>query len=396
MNRHLYRAAAILAALAILIATVPFVLPTRAAAFTSTFDTMSRLKVSTASDHVIRTTLPLSFNFSGSSTTSDMLMYDFPSGFSISASGTWAVADFAFNDGTARAINAVSQGNGVEDVACVSGANNVGIAVDTAAKAFRVKACGAAYASSTGTSTVTFSVFGTSGNGTLTNPSSAGSQTIEMTMTDLGVAATHSTPFAVSLVEDDQITVTASVDASLAFDIDIQNGCGAESASPYTVSLGTLTEAAINTSDSHICLDLDTNATGGALVTVRGSGTADALESAATGGTLGTEYVSGAGGVTTLTAGINGYGLCVAAINAVTGSATAVAPYNGNCTTAGGSRIGGVDSAAQQSIVTTNGAPIDGTAHSTADILVKAAVSGATAEANDYTDVLTFIATSTF
>jgi hypothetical protein len=55
-----------------------------------------------------------------------------------------------------------------------------------------------------------------------------------------------------------------------------------------------------------------------------------------------------------------------------------------------------VDSAAPQQILTTGAAAIDGTANNTASILVKASISGTTAAANDYTDVLTFIATGTF
>ena len=214
-------------------------------------------------------------------------------------------------------------------------------------------------------------------------------------MTDMGVASSHSTSMALSIMDDDQVTVSATVDPSLTFDIDIQTTCGSESAAPYTVGLGTLTSTVVTSADSNICLELDTNASGGAIVTVQGSGSFDALESAGSGDSIGTTY----GSATGLVAGTEGYGLCVAATNAVTGSATAVAPYNGNCTgtTAGGGNIvGGVDSAAPQQILTSNAASLDGTANNTADIVVKAAISGTTAAANDYTDVLTFIATGTF
>ena len=398
MKNFMKRVAAALTAIATVGAMLLPVAPVQAAAITSTSDTMSRLKISTAAVHVIRMTLPLSYNFSGSSTTSDMIAYDFPAGFTASASGTWQTTDFSFNDGTARTVTTVSQGTGVADVSCSTGVNDVGVAIDTSANVFRVKACSSSYTSSTSTSTVTFTIQGTSttGNGTLTNPASAGSQAVDISMTDNGTASSHTTTFAVSIMDDDQVTVTATVSPSLTFDIDIQAACGSESAAPYTVSLGTLTSTAIATASNHICLELSTNATGGAIVTVQGSGNADGLESVAAGSTIGTTYAAGAGGVTTLAAGTVGYGLCVSATSVTTGSATAVAPFNGNCTTNGGSRIGGVPFAAPAQIITSNGAAIAGTTNNTADILVKAAVSGVTPAANDYTDVLTFIATGTF
>ena len=396
MKKILNRVAAALTAFATMASLLMPIAPAYAAGFTSTSDTMTRLKISTTADHTIRTTLPLSYTFSGSATTSDVIGFDFPAGFTASASGTWATTDFSFNDGTARTVTTVSQGSGVSDVSCGSGVNDVGVAVDTAANVFRVKACSASYTSSTGTSTITFRILGTAANGTLTNPGTAGSQTVDISMTDMGVAASHSTSFAVSIMDDDQVTVTATVSPSLTFDIDIQSSCGSESNTPYSVSLGTLTSTAVSTATNHICLDLDTNASGGALVTVQGSGSADALESAASGDSIGTTYTAGAGGVTDLVAGTEGYGLCVTATNVVTGSATAVAPYNGVCTSNGGNRVGGVDSTAPQFIVTTNAAALDGTANNTADILVKAAISAVTAAANDYVDVLTFIATGTF
>lgn len=376
------------------------VAPVHAGSFTSASDTMTRLKVSTTSDHTVRMTLPPSYSFDGSATTSDAIVFNFPDSFTASASGTFVAGDFAFNDGTARTVVAVATiGENGFDINCANGSNNVGVVVDTAAAAFKVKACGSSYTSSTSTSTITFQIFGTAANGTLTNPSSAGSYTLSATMTDMGVENSHAASMALSIMDDDQVTVTATVDPSLTFDIDIQSSCGSESAAPYTVALGTLTPTSVTTAASHICLELDSNASHGVFVTVQGSGAADALESAGSGGTIGTTYVSGIGGQTLLSPGTEGYGICVAATSAVTGSATAVAPYNGNCTgtTAGGGNIiGGVDSAAPQNILTTSGGAIDGTANNTADIVVKAAISGTTLAANDYTDVLTFIATGTF
>lgn len=397
MKRFLKRLTAAMTSIATVGSMLLPVAPVQAASFTSQSDTMTRLKISTTADHTVRMTLPASYTFSGSATTSDAIVYNFADAFTSSASGTWTTADFAFNDGTARTITTVATpGTNGFDVNCANGADNVGVVVDTAAAAFKVKACGSSYTSSTGTSTVTFQIFGTAANGTLTNPSSASTYTMSASMTDLGVENSHTGSIGISIVDDDQVTVTATVEAALTFDIDIQSSCGSESAAPYAVSLGTLSTASVTTASSHICLEVDSNASAGVIVTVKGSGSADALESAASGDSIGTTYVAGGGGQTDLVAGTEGYGLCVTATSTVTGSATAVAPYNGVCTTSGGNRVGGVDSAAQQQIVTSNGAPVNGTANNTADILVKAAISSSTAGATDYTDVLTFIATNTF
>lgn len=396
MKSTFKRIAAALTALATVGSTFLTFAPARAASYSNASDTMSRLKISTQADHVIRLTLPSGVTFDGSSTTSDALVINFPDTFTSSASGTWTTADFTFNDGTARTVTTVATpGTNGFDVSCATGANNVGVVVDTTSNAFKVKPCGATYVSSTSTSTITFTISGTTGagGGTLANPSSAGSYTVSASGTDLGAANAHSSQLAVSIMDDDQVTVTATVDPSITFDIDIQTSCGSESAAPYSVSLGTLTSTAVTTASSRICLGLDTNAAGGAIVTVQGSGSADALESAASGDSIGTTYVAGNGGVTLLAAGTEGYGLCVAATSTVTGSATGVAPYNASCVD---DNVGGVDSAAPQQIVTTNGAAVDGTANNTAEIRVRASISGTTAAATDYTDILTFIATGTF
>lgn len=399
MRSFLRRAAAAAVSAATMGSLLLPVAPVSAGSFASMSDTMTRLKVSTTSDHAFRLTLPSGVSMDGSSTTSDSIAFDFPAGFTSSASGTWTTADFTFNDGTARTVTAVAQGSGVTDVFCTSGTNDVGVAVDTAAAIFRVKACGATYASSTATTVVAFTVDGTVTDGTLTNPGSAGSNSVAVTMNDQGVLGAHGGTLAVSIMDDDQVTVSATVDPSLTFDIDVQATCGSESAGPYAVSLGTLTATSVTSAANHICLDLDTNASQGAIVTVQGSGAADALESVSSGDTIGTTYAAGAGGRTLLVPGTEGYGLCVAATSSVTGSATAVAPYNGNCTGTtggGGNVIGGVDSAAPQQILTTNAAPIDGTANNTADLVVKASIAGTTSSASDYVDILTFIATGTF
>lgn len=399
MRTHvLKRAAAALVAVATAGTMLLSVAPVRAASFSSVKDTMSRLSITTNADHVIRATLPsgVDFDHAGGAGV-DVIAIDFPGGFQSSASGTWVTADFTFNDGTARTVNDIDQGSGVSTVSCTDGANNVGLAIDTLDEVFRVIPCGTSYSASTSTTTFTLTIDGTTTGGTLLNPGTAGSNSISLTMDDENVAAAHSSTFAVAIVDSDQVTITATVDPSITFDIDIDDLCDTEtsaSATPYALSLGTLSSSSITTASNSICLELDTNATSGAFVTVQGSGAVDGLESVSASADIASTY---SGAFVTLAAGSEGYGLCVQSTSTVTGSASGVAPYNQACDgTADTFRVGGVDSAAPQNILTTANAPVDGTANSTARIRVKAAIPGSQPAANDYTDTLTFIATGTY
>ena len=166
MNTKALRSIARLTIIMTVVSTLLQVTMVRAATMTAASDTMSRLTVSTPSEHAIAFTLPVGVDFDSSGNT-DMLQVDFSVAFS--ESGTWATSDFAFNDGVARTIDAVAQGAGIVDCTVAVGANNVCVAVDTSAHVFTIIPAATYTASATGAS-VTFTIHGTSPTGILTNP----------------------------------------------------------------------------------------------------------------------------------------------------------------------------------------------------------------------------------
>ncbi len=218
------------------------------------------------------------------------------------------------------------------------------------------------------------------------NPSSAGSKTISITSSD---ASGISGSFAVPITDSDQVTVTAAVNASITFDIDTAT-TDTNSNAPYSVALGTLTTGAVSGSNessiNSIWLDLDTNASGGAVVTV--SSTNSSLKSTSTPA----DTIPSANG--TMAAGTANYGLCIKSITQTTGTLAKVAPFNGaTCTsTPAGNVVGGLTGSAQDILNTSNVAIAAGRA----EIMVDAAINGTTNAHSDYTDTLKFIATGTF
>jgi len=231
------------------------------------------------------------------------------------------------------------------------------------------------------------------GNFKLLNPVAAGSKKISLYTGPFGIGLNYERgALEVSIVDDDQVLITATIDPTLVFDLDTAVA-DAESGAPYAVNLGTLTPGAVASSGAvikSIWVDLSTNATGGAVVTVGdvGNGAAAGLYSA----TVAKNITSG---TVTVTAGTEGYGVCVMTATAGSGTFQAVAPYNtaANCTTANHD-VGALNLvAAAANILDSNSLPLTA---GRARILVKAAISSTTPAAADYTDQYTFIATGTF
>jgi hypothetical protein len=226
-----------------------------------------------------------------------------------------------------------------------------------------------------------------------TNPSSAGSYYVALGGADVTGG------YALAIVTDDQVGVTASVNPSITFDVgaDTSTCNGSWVSSTRTVALGTLALGTITSSDAtsgvqHICTKVSTNATGGAIVTVKSAHT-DGLESISVPG----DNIPSATAIMSGT--VANYGLCAdAAIkgnditNPSSSAPVAVGPFIGACnsTTLAGS-VGLVNQTAQK---------IWGAAGPTANafqqIEVKAAISGTTRAHSDYADTLTFVATGTF
>lgn len=195
-------------ALFVIVAATAVVVRIYAAQLSNRQDKLSNQAVSANANHTI------SFNLSGGNTftSAEKIAIDFPETGAFVGGGAWAAADFSLNDGTARTIAGVNQGPAVSTVVCPDGADNVGVAVDTTGLVFRVIPCGASFTSSAAGAFVTFTIGGAAPNGTLTNPSVAGSYAIGVLdgAGDCQVAGDLCS-MAVSIIDSNAVTVTATV-----------------------------------------------------------------------------------------------------------------------------------------------------------------------------------------
>jgi hypothetical protein len=226
---------------------------------------------------------------------------------------------------------------------------------------------------------------------TSTNPGTAGSYVVTLG----GTSITGS--FAIAIVTDDQVGITATVYPSITFDVGAQvaaTACdGTFSADGGTVALGTLSTTAVTSSDAssvyHICSRLTTNSASGAVVTVKSLN-----------GGLTATYTIPSNTATPLAINTAGYGLCVGSVVGDTGKDTSipagvtptrVSPFAGSPCTSTDNNIGGVTTSAQ-SIWSVSAA----SQNAFARIYVKAGISGTVPPSTGYADTLTFVATGTF
>ncbi len=196
----------------------------------------------------------------------------------------------------------------------------------------------------------------------------------------------------VDIIDDDQVGVTATVNQSITFDLDVGTVGNEDTATPYTVALGTITTSDTRVSGAtdtvnRIMMDLNTNASGGAVVTVRNANGANGLVSSS----VPADNIGSADGA--MVDGTENYGLCVISVTQTTGTLSKAAPYDtGSC--AADTETNDIHelTTTGESIVSTT-API---AAGRAQIAVNAAISGVTVAHSDYSDTLTFVATGTF
>lgn len=212
--------------------------------------------------------------------------------------------------------------------------------------------------------------------------------------------------FAVPTVANDTISVTATVDPTITFDVGATaSACdGTFASSNWNVSLGLLNAARLIASSdvasvSHICTLLSTNASGGAVVTAKNANGANGLVSTSV----------PADKIPSLSAAItdssSNYGLCytatrghnassVPASNAPSVATSVFSNAGGNCTS---SVVTGAESVAAfsgsvQEVFRTVGV----TDRAFVTLFVKAGISATQASHNDYADSITFAATATF
>lgn len=178
------------------------------------------------------------------------------------------------------------------------------------------------------------------------------------------------------------------VQPTISFDIDTATS-NTDTNPLYNVALGPLTTANASNSDNStinsIWIDLNSNASGGAVVTVVSSG--GALKSVS----VPTDTIPSVTG--TMAPATANYGLCVASVTQSSGGAlTKASPFNGATCTSGHVNIVGAVTTSPQNILTVSSDIVGGRS----EIRVNAENSLTTPAHNDYADTLTFIATGTF
>jgi len=342
-----------------------------AGSISSASDTMSRLKASTPSDHTFLFVTPTGIAAGQS------VSLTFSSGFTGVSGILFSDVDFAVGDtnvcSTATYTEKTLAGTPATTTWGVSSSGQIitilsGTDAVSASKCLRIKIGGNATNQSTGVNRIT-------------NGPTAATDTITVggTFTDTGIIS-------IEIMDSDQVSVTASVDQTMSFDLDTGITAG-ETAQPYAVPLGTLSSGSVThsngTSINQIFVDGGTNAAGGMNVSIRNANGVQGLKSTSTPA----DYIGSVTG--TMAAGTPNYGLCVdsASVTGISRSST----YNTTCALASATNaVVGLTTTATD--ILTSAAPV--TAH--AQIVVNATVAAATPAHADYTDTLTFIATSSF
>ncbi|MBP6912052.1 MAG: hypothetical protein KBB88_02535 [Candidatus Pacebacteria bacterium] len=343
-----------------------------AASVTAFTATPTREKASTPSDYVIQFTTPTGV------ASGQTIILTFNNSTSIGASFDFTDMDLKDDgvDVTLAATPSAATWGAVRTSATVITFTNGTTAV-TAASVINIELGLVATTGSTGDQQITQGSVGTT------------NLVISGTFGDSGTAS-------IPIVDSDQVVITAAVSSTLTFDLDNTTaaGCGStESAAPYTVSLGTVTtvdnRVSGNTdSINSICVDLASNAPGGASITVQNANGANGLVSAS----VPADKIPASGG--TMALGTAKYGICIANLTDSGGNLDDEGLYDGDsCAVNTETNDVQVLSTTPGLIFDTDGAPVLG---GRAQIIVQAGVASGTASHTDYTDTLTFIATASY
>lgn len=164
----------------------------------------------------------------------------------------------------------------------------------------------------------------------------------------------------------------------LQFDIDVSDQDIETLSSSYTVDFGTLTLGTVVDAVDKVWIDLDTNAQSGAIVFVKGDN--EGLESSSTG----YKIPSVTGDLAILSEGFGIQGLTATQTSG--GPITVVSPYDGSA-----QNIGLIDSALRE--ILTSSLPLEG---GRASFVLKTKAQTGTPASENYTEVLTFIASGVY
>jgi hypothetical protein len=226
---------------------------------------------------------------------------------------------------------------------------------------------------------------------TVTNPSAPGTYVITWT-NDNGWGSVY-------ISSDDQFAIDATVDPVLTFNVGAQpaaTACdGTFTGDGGSVDLGTLTTSSVASSDAasvpHICLRASTNASHGAVVSVRSANGALASISAPA------DTIPSV--TATLVPGTAGYGLCAGSAGSDSGKDATVPvgaaplrapPFDGSCTPS--AHAVGALTTSRQNLWSVSG-PVQ---NAFFRVYLKAAISGTTVPHADYADTLTFTIVATY
>ena len=228
MKKYLIKISATITILSLLALMLPIQIA-QAGEYENETDVMTRLKASTASSHDIVFDLSSGTAFDATET----ITVDFgeDSSYFVVDGASSAIADFDFNDGTERTIVGVDG-----DCTGHSGVDDVAVGINDTTGVVTFEAC-ASFASSSSAATVNIE-YGTSAGGTnrVTNPTAQNDVPIYLagTVGDSGSVA-------ISIISDDQVSVTATVDPTFTFVIS-SSSCG----------LGTLSTASVSSCNYNV------------------------------------------------------------------------------------------------------------------------------------------------
>lgn len=337
-----------------------------AASITSARDVLSRSKVSQPSDHEIKFVTP-----TGVDAGSDTITLTFQSNYDISAVDS---SDIDLAAGSSN--NCTSATFSDKTLAGSAAAGTWGVGVSGQVITFTAPtdaASGEITADRCVLIEIGQNATGGGANAQIDNPSTSGDFTVVVggTFGDSGTIQTN-------IVDEDQVTVTATVDPSIACSVD-----------NTSTAFGTIAVNTIDTASSTITWTVSTNSANGYGLTVRdaGNGTNPGLYSATAGYIIGSadNSFNNSGDLGSLSIG---YGLQGTKTNGDSGSATTTvaATYD-----VSGNNVGGLERTAQ-TLASASGPVASATVTST----LKAKISGLVPPGTDYTDTLTYICTGLF
>lgn len=336
----------------------PLQLPVTAAGFSQAFVRLDRISDSTNTSGRVCAS-PSSTDLASSE---NDVQVAFPSGFSVNATASnWTVTTTNLDSGQ-------------------TAWPGIGTATDVTSQTVT-------FPSTDLTSASTLYCFNFSGTSTLTTPGSVGNSLAgTITTRDVSSATIDSTQYAVSIIADDQISITAAVGATFTFALD-----------GNTDSFGGNLDPSLVNSTSGRTVTLTTNAAQGWIVWAQGtndsSGDAGkgALESASASHTIPVTNANTIGSAShTLTPGTEDYGLGVDLTTDATGGGTVT--IDSAYDTTSSTKAGVLSTTAYRPLASANGTA-DG---DVLTLIERATISNGTPAAADYSDTITVVAAGSY